>query len=75
MNENQDQDPIFLELKANVHKQKVLAFEQGGGGVLRYQRRLCVPMVDGLQERVMEEARSSRYSFHSGSKKIYCYLR
>ena len=25
----QDQDPILLELKANGHKQKVLAFEQG----------------------------------------------
>ena len=25
--EKQDQDPIFLELKVNVHKQKVLAFE------------------------------------------------
>ena len=27
--EKQDQDPIFLELKANVHKQRVLDFEQG----------------------------------------------
>ncbi|KAH0688918.1 hypothetical protein KY289_016276 [Solanum tuberosum] len=36
--EKQDQDPILLELKAkNVHNQKVLVFEQGGDGVLRYQ--------------------------------------
>ncbi|WMV20158.1 hypothetical protein MTR67_013543 [Solanum verrucosum] len=35
--EKQDQDPILLALKANVHTQKVLAFEQGGDGVLRYQ--------------------------------------
>ena len=40
--EKKDQDPILLELKANVHKQKVLAFVQGGDGVLRYQGRLCV---------------------------------
>ena len=60
--EKQDQDPILLELKANVQKQRVLAFEQGGDDVLRYQGRLCVPMVDGLQERIMEEAHSSRYS-------------
>jgi len=26
----QDQDPILLELKANIHKQKVMSFEQGG---------------------------------------------
>ncbi|KAH0658205.1 hypothetical protein KY289_026953 [Solanum tuberosum] len=67
----QYQDPILLELKANVHKQKVLAFEQGGDGVLRFQGRLCVPMVDGLQERIMEEAHSSRYTIHSGSTKMY----
>ena len=36
----------YLELKENVHKQKVMAFEQGGDGVLRYQGSLCVPMVD-----------------------------
>ena len=40
--EKQDQDPILLELKANVQKQRVLAFEQGGDGVLRYQGRLCI---------------------------------
>nr|AAT39297.2 Gag-pol protein, putative [Solanum demissum] len=73
--EKQDQDPIFLEFKANVQKQRVLAFEQGGDGVLRYQGRLCVPMVDGLQERIMEEAHSSRYSIHPGSTKMYHDLR
>ena len=69
------QDPIFHELKANVHKQKVLAFEQGGDGVLRYQGRFCVPMVDGLQERIMEESHSSKYSILSGSVEIYRDLR
>ncbi len=32
--ETQDQDPILLELKANVHKQKVMSFEKGGDRVL-----------------------------------------
>ncbi|KAH0757858.1 hypothetical protein KY290_021351 [Solanum tuberosum] len=73
--EKQDQDPILLELKANVQKQRVLAFEQGGDGVLRYQGRLCVPMVDELQERIMEEAHSSRYSIHPGTTKMYRDLR
>ncbi|WMV28967.1 hypothetical protein MTR67_022352 [Solanum verrucosum] len=41
--EKQDQDPILLELKANVQKQKVLAFEQGGNGVLRYQENTGDP--------------------------------
>ncbi|KAH0679031.1 hypothetical protein KY284_020116 [Solanum tuberosum] len=73
--EKQDQDPILLELKANVQKQKVLAFEQVGDGALRYQGRLCVPMVDGLQEKIMEEAHSSSYSIHPGFTKMYRDLR
>ena len=27
--DKQDQVPIYLELKTNVHKQKVMSFEQG----------------------------------------------
>ena len=73
--EKQDQDPILLDLKASVHSQRVLSFEQGGDGVLKYQGKLCVPKVDGLQERILEEAYSSRYSIHTGSTKMYRYLR
>ncbi|KAH0733004.1 hypothetical protein KY289_004192 [Solanum tuberosum] len=73
--EKQDQDLIFLELKANVHKKKVMAFEQRGDGVLRNQGRLCVPRVDEFQERIMEEAHSPRHSIHLGSTKMYRDLR
>ncbi|WMV60095.1 hypothetical protein MTR67_053480, partial [Solanum verrucosum] len=73
--EKQDQDPILLDLKANVQMHRVLAFEQGGDSVLKYQGRLCVPMVDELQERIMKEAHSSRYSIHPSSTKMYRDLR
>ncbi len=53
---------------------------RGGDGVLRYQGRLCVPDVDGLKDRILEEAHGSRYSIRTGStkmyhdlKKIYCW--
>ena len=49
MKEKQDEDPIFLDLKENVHKQRILAFEQWEYGVLKYQGRLCLPRLDGLQ--------------------------
>ena len=75
LKEKQDQYPIFLELQANVHNQRVLTFEQYGGVVWRYQGRLCVPMVDGIQERIVEETHRSRYSIHSYSTKMYCDLR
>ena len=53
----------------SIQKQKVLYFEQGGD--LIYEGRLCVPMMDGLQERIMEEAHNSIYSIYPGSTKMY----
>lgn len=52
--EKNDQDYSSLELNKNVQKKKLLNFEEGGDGVLRYQGRFCVQKVDELQERVME---------------------
>ena len=43
--ENQESDPILLELKGAVNNQRVVVFSQVGDGVLRYQGRLCVPDV------------------------------
>ena len=43
--------------------------------MLKYQGRLCVPRVDGLQERILEEAHSSKYSIQLGSTKMYPDLR
>ena len=62
-------------MNVNVHKQRVLASEQGRDGVLKYQGRLCVPTVDGLQEMIMEEAHNSRYYIYLGSTKMYRDLR
>ena len=39
--------------------------------MLRYQGRLCVTNVDGLRNRILEEAHGSRYSIHPGSTKMY----
>ncbi|WMV46376.1 hypothetical protein MTR67_039761, partial [Solanum verrucosum] len=43
---------------------------QGGDGVLKYQGRLCVWDVDGLREKILEEAHGSRYSIHPGATKM-----
>ena len=69
--EEQEQDLILIDLKANVFKQRVLASEKGGDGVLKYQGRLYIQTVDGIQERIIEEAHSSRYFIHLGSRKMY----
>ena len=47
----------------------------GRDGVLGYQGRLCVPNIDGLMNKILEEALGSQYSIHPGSTKIYHNLR
>ncbi|XP_070015668.1 uncharacterized protein [Nicotiana sylvestris] len=47
----------------------------GEDGVLWLQGRLCVPNVDGLRERILDEAHCSRYSIHPGATKMYRDLR
>ncbi|XP_047263672.1 uncharacterized protein LOC124896191 [Capsicum annuum] len=48
-----------------------MLFEIGGDGILRYQGRLCVPDVDGLQKQILDEAHTLRYVVHPGSTKMY----
>ena len=36
-----------------------------GDGVLRYQERWCVPNVDDMRNRILEESRGSRYFIHT----------
>ncbi|KAF3668716.1 putative LRR receptor-like serine/threonine-protein kinase MRH1-like [Capsicum annuum] len=69
--EKQVEDPILIQIKKDVGQQKVLSFKIGGDGVLRYQGRLCVPDVDGLRKRILDEAHTSRYVVHPGSTKMY----
>ncbi|WMV58599.1 hypothetical protein MTR67_051984, partial [Solanum verrucosum] len=67
----QSLDPIFVELKEMVLKKSIEAFSIEGDGVLRYQCRFCVPIVDGLIEKILEEAHSYWYFINSGTTKMY----
>ena len=59
----------MLELKVNVHKNKVLAFEQGENRVLKYQGKLYVQKAHELQDMIMEEAQRSKYYIHLGPQR------
>ncbi|WMV24380.1 hypothetical protein MTR67_017765 [Solanum verrucosum] len=69
--EKQYSDLILLQLKGVVHQQKVEVFSQGGYGVLRYQRRLCVPKMGELRQQILTEPHISKYSIYPGNTKIY----
>nr|XP_009788737.1 PREDICTED: uncharacterized protein LOC104236509 [Nicotiana sylvestris] len=70
--EKQYNDPVLAQLKQGIHKHKTTTFSLGmEDSTLRYQGQLCVPNEDGLRERIMAEAHTSRYSVHPGSTKMY----
>ena len=64
-------DLSLKELKESVLGNLNESFSIGGDGVLRYQRRLCVPYVHGLRYRNLEVSHGSRYSIHPGLTKMY----
>ncbi|XP_015164045.1 uncharacterized protein [Solanum tuberosum] len=68
-------DTTLMELTESVLDKSVEAFSQGRDGVLRYQGRLCVPDVDDLMGRILEEAHGFRYSIQPGATKMYRDLR
>ena len=57
-------DPSLMELKETVLGKLNESFSLGRDSVLRYQERLCVPNVDDLRNRILEEAHGSLYSIH-----------
>ena len=67
----QHHNPLLTELKESVLNKNNESLSQGVDGELRYQGRLCVPDMDGLREKIMDEALVSRYSIHSGATKMY----
>ncbi|XP_070014428.1 uncharacterized protein [Nicotiana sylvestris] len=73
--ECQYEDPYLLVLKDKVQHGDAKDVTIGDDGVLRIQGQICVSNVDGLRELILEEARSSRYSIHLGTTKMYQDLR
>ena len=39
--------------------------------IVWFQKRICVPDVDHLREKILKEAHDSAYSIHLGSTKMY----
>ncbi|KAF3683251.1 hypothetical protein FXO38_00839 [Capsicum annuum] len=63
--DSNDKDVIIQELvKSSISVENVMTFENGGDVILRYQGRLCVPEVDGLQERSFTEAHELSWVDH-----------
>ena len=48
-----------------------MAFKVSGDGILWYQERLCVSIIDGSRERILAKAYESCYPIHPSSIKMH----
>nr|XP_016498253.1 PREDICTED: uncharacterized protein LOC107817002 [Nicotiana tabacum] len=68
--ERQHEDPELIKLRESIPQQRQPLFELTGDGVLRYQGRLCVPIVGELRAKILSEAHYFRYAVHPGATKM-----
>ncbi|KAJ8754648.1 hypothetical protein K2173_010739 [Erythroxylum novogranatense] len=66
----QDSDPELTKLRIAVQDGKVIEFNIVDG-VLKCGDRLCGPDINGLRQRIMQEAHYAPYSVHPGTTKMY----
>jgi hypothetical protein len=67
----QVEDEKIQEIKCNIEEEKSPDFLEDEEGVLRYKRRICVPNVKELKDKILREAHESAYSIHLGGNKMY----
>jgi hypothetical protein len=64
-------DERVQEIKRNIKEEKSPSFSEDDEGVLWYKRRICVPNVKELKDKILREAHDSAYSIHPGGNKMY----
>jgi hypothetical protein len=65
------EDEKIQEIKRNIKEEKSPDFLEDGECVLWYKRRICVPNVKELNDKILREAHESVYSIHPGGNKMY----
>jgi hypothetical protein len=65
------EDPKVQEIREMIEACKALDFTEDEQGTVWFLKRVCVPVVDHLREKILQEAHDSAYSIHPGSTKMY----
>jgi hypothetical protein len=65
------EDEKIQEIKRNIKEEKLPGFSEDEEGVLWYKRRICVPNVKELKDKIRCEAHESAYSIHPRGNKMY----
>jgi hypothetical protein len=59
------------EIKRNLKEEKSPSFSEDYQGVLGYKRRICLPNIKELKDKILCEVHESAYSIHPGGNKMY----
>jgi hypothetical protein len=65
------EDEQIQEIKRNIKEEKYPGFLEDDQGILWYKRRICVPNINELKDKILHEAHESAYSIHPGGNKMY----
>jgi hypothetical protein len=65
------EDPKIQEIKEMIEAGKAPDFTEDEHGTVWFRKRICVPDVDHLHEKILQEGHGSSYSINSGSIKMY----
>ena len=65
------EDARIKEIKELMEIGKAPEFTEDEQGTIWFRKRICVPEVDHLREKILKEAHDSAYSIHPGSTKMY----
>ena len=65
------EDEKIKEIKELIEKGKAPDFTEDEQGTVWFRKRICVPDVDHLREKILKEAHDSAYSIHPGSTKMH----
>jgi hypothetical protein len=67
----QVEDEKIQQIKHNIKEEKSPDFSEDEEGVLWYTRRICVPSIKELKDKILCEAHEFVYSIHPGGNKMY----
>jgi hypothetical protein len=65
------EDAKIQEIKEMIEEGKSPDFTKDEHGTVWFRKRICMPNVDHLHEKILQEAHDSTYSIHPGSTKMY----
>jgi hypothetical protein len=65
------EDEKVQKIKRNIKEEKLPGFSEDDEGVLWYKRRICVPNIKELKDKILREAYESAYSIHPRGNKMY----